>query len=310
MGSDIDSRLVSSPRQRGCFSDNAEHPDRCRVFPACAGVFLTRGQPARSTACLPRARGGVSMQRMIESSQELSSPPSRGCFRVREPQAVHDPIFPAFARVLLWRLSGRSKRCCLPRVRGGVSRSLHAPFMATKSSPRSRGCFQRHGGFYHVTAVFPAFVGVPTRRTRHHLVVFPAFAGVFLVGYLAPPVTFGLPRIRGGVSDLDMQIMGMEGSSPHSRGCFWHYRDPGCRQKVFPAFAGVFPWSVVMGALYRRLPRIRGGVSESYATIVDIRPSSPHSRGCFHVLLTLIDRNAVFPAFAGVFLGHLYAARG
>ena len=180
----------------------------------------------------------------------------------------------------------------LPRIRGGVSAIVPSTKSSCSSSPHSRGCF------------------LAWTSSRRSPAVFPAFAGVFLRPTFSCWAALRLPRIRGGVSKGVISGGGGAGSSPHSRGCFPCEGDARASRQVFPAFAGVFPTSTRISPTSSCLPRIRGGVSVVRIRTSRHQQSSPHSRGCFHVLLTLIDRNAVFPAFAGVFLGHLYAARG
>ena len=88
-------------------------------------------------------------------------------------------------------------------------------------------------------------------------------------------------------------------SSPHSRGCFHldrAIRACGC---VFPAFAGVFPLRSLRKLLRKRLPRIRGGVSDDDTVVGVDRLSSPHSRGCFLQIVLGRSPSTVFPAFAG-----------
>ena len=73
-----------------------------------------------------------------------------------------------------------------------------------------------------------------------------------------------------------------KGFSPHTRGCsalgIWQ---PELR-KVFPAYAGMFPWPPLWCSFRRRFPRIRGDVPAA------LKPVPPSSR--------------VFPAYAGMFL--------
>ena len=71
--------------------------------------------------------------------------------------------------------------------------------------------------------------------------------------------------------------------------------------RVFPAYAGVFPDSEPSDAEVRSLPRIRGGVSCLILTAYPTKPSSPHTRGCFHKRRGNQSEYHVFPAYAGVF---------
>ena len=123
----------------------------------------------------------------------------------------------------------------------------------------------------------------------------------------------GLPRIRGGVSRGLCRAGEGAWSSPHTRGCFSMIDTDDQRRAVFPAYAGVFRTSAGFDFVWKRLPRIRGGVSEGSAGDRRRRRSSPHTRGCFLFRQASAPRRAVFPAYAGVFLsitGSLATAMG
>ena len=91
------------------------------------------------------------------------------------------------------------------------------------SSPHTRGCF------------------CPCTLVNAGAGVFPAYAGVFLSVVTFPADKAGLPRIRGGVSEIMAGLDKIGESSPHTRGCFFraHHREH--QRRVFPAYAGVFP---------------------------------------------------------------------
>ena len=91
-----------------------------------------------------------------------------------------------------------------------------------------------------------------------------------------------LPRTRGGVSGGDAGGSVVVDSSPHPRGCFRNHRDPGFRQELFPAPAGVFLAENAEKKLIEALPRTRGGVSTSAQGTRGPPRSSPHPRGCFY----------------------------
>ena len=152
---------------------------------------------------------------------------------------------------------------CLPRIRGGVSKWVDASLIKIRSSPHTRGCF--------LLSLHPPGITV----------VFPAYAGVFLIVHFKQDVIESLPRIRGGVSLCDFHGNLLFTSSPHTRGCF---QVPVNRQElhlVFPAYAGVFlAWTAFTASVWG-LPRIRGGVSRTSAPAAIGLQSSPHTRGCF-----------------------------
>ena len=161
------------------------------------------------------------------------------------------------------------------------------PGYKSESSPHSRGCFRC------------------TIGCADHVQVFPAFAGVFLSLKSNSLVTFGLPRIRGGVStSYNINSLTVK-SSPHSRGCFHQLQHQLADVEVFPAFAGVFLALRSPQVSSCCLPRIRGGVSTILELDKEVEMSSPHSRGCFRRRHHCHRQPEVFPAFAGVFLRSL-----
>ena len=172
----------------------------------------------------------------------------------------------------------------LPRIRGGVSNAIYYFYQASRSSPHTRGCFQR------------------SARSRGGAQVFPAYAGVFLNPAKLLKIFLSLPRIRGGVSVSPRATTAYFRSSPHTRGCF-HLHDACARWRdVFPAYAGVFLVVKQRARPLPGLPRIRGGVSLGEVCLYDREESSPHTRGCFLLPVLRIAERVVFPAYAGVFL--------
>ena len=180
----------------------------------------------------------------------------------------------------------------LPRIRGGVSSRSHPASCLCSSSPHTRGCFW--------CAVFSLEMSS----------VFPAYAGVFPAEWSWAGISCSLPRIRGGVSASQQPEHRLGRSSPHTRGCFCAKVDKNPPETVFPAYAGVFLKRVRFFWHSIRLPRIRGGVSDSIASHLSLLESSPHTRGCFFKISYSVEEVKVFPAYAGVFPGDLSRARG
>ena len=172
----------------------------------------------------------------------------------------------------------------LPRIRGGVSLILPSSLWKSKSSPHTRGCFLLEAAQLSDCSVFPAY------------------AGVFPPEGCASSAMYGLPRIRGGVSYKTGAGGAAAESSPHTRGCFRNRQAFWSARQVFPAYAGVFLSLLVMQTDTQGLPRIRGGVSSALSNDVINKESSPHTRGCFSLILIRNSTRIVFPAYAGVFL--------
>ena len=192
-------------------------------------------------------------------------------------------VFPAYAGVFPKRLCRLGKGSCLPRIRGGVSLQAAELVDGARSSPHTRGCF-------------------PICCLDSDIqVVFPAYAGVFLICCYIEEQIDSLPRIRGGVSALLADGTDIQGSSPHTRGCFQCSIYYATQYMVFPAYAGVFLQSSKSSSGISSLPRIRGGVSTVLLVNPVTKESSPHTRGCFHQDAEDRSMTTVFPAYAGVF---------
>ena len=134
--------LRSSPPRRGCFPQFLLDSYIRLVFPASAGVFLTRSRNCEPTTSLPRLGGGVSgfFESLLQSLRVF--PASAGVFPRNLPAVIagvglprlgggvsqkealqhsHQWVFPASAGVFLSSASLRSSLSCLPRLGGGVS---------------------------------------------------------------------------------------------------------------------------------------------------------------------------------------------
>ena len=155
------------------------------------------------------------------------------------------------------------------------------------------------------SAGFPRIRGdVPHVRwfTRGAAAVFPAYAGMFPLPLKYSPQKNGFPRIRGDVPRRRrFPLLGSK-FSPHTRGCSYYYHHRASTGGVFPAYAGMFPKGLGMGTVAVSFPRIRGDVPAGHAKRNRAVWFSPHTRGCSAAQLGLFAMQAVFPAYAGMFL--------
>ncbi len=95
-------RFESSPRMWGCFQSAGRQNINSAVFPTHVGVFLLPAGNTETAACLPHARGGVSLAGRLIYIVCQSSPRTWGCFllrpHTRHPRAVfptHVGVFPS-----------------------------------------------------------------------------------------------------------------------------------------------------------------------------------------------------------------------
>ena len=295
---------ASSPHTRGCFYLLHKGMLNSCVFPAYAGVFPTDDCYTPAPVCLPRIRGGVSVGLAPLVHPQRSSPHTRGCFRFWLPPCPALLVFPAYAGVFPAMKGGFRNEDRLPRIRGGVSSFLSRAQKRRQSSPHTRGCSYRvvQGALVRLSLprirggvsgadLEPVDVITSSPHTRGcfrralcltgYGWVFPAYAGVFLqkLGFVYGP--HRLPRIRGGVSVWICPCSLKATSSPHTRGCFRLSLCHPSFNRVFPAYAGVFPAGTVLDGIWMGLPRIRGGVSTRKGSRLRPDKSSPHTRGCF-----------------------------
>ena len=111
----------SSPRTWGCFFARQFEAYAREVFPTHVGVFLWFYLVRRAPACLPHARGGVSVTVAISGVGIESSPRTWGCFSPASSDTGDIDVFPTHVGVFpLLRYAGQG-RPGLPHARGGVS---------------------------------------------------------------------------------------------------------------------------------------------------------------------------------------------
>ena len=236
---------------------------RPEVFPTCVGVFLCLALFLVLCFCLPHVRGGVSQAPELGRLANASSPRAWGCFYEDCEDFMDAAVFPTCVGVFLPRPARVSQRMCLPHVRGGVSIRRPCFVSGEGSSPRAWGCF---------------FL---IMKLGNKLGVFPTCVGVFLWAYRDSVYSDSLPHVRGGVSITAAVGTRPHTSSPRAWGCFYVRACILIEAKVFPTCVGVFLSEGGPGFSRRRLPHVRGGVSEKVFRVVFRTASSPRAWGCF-----------------------------
>ncbi len=145
-----------------------------------------------------------------------------------------------FLRLFKLRLLALS----FPRIRGDVPSEKDSYKMRELFSPHTRGCSHWE--------VF----------SQLELIVFPAYAGMFLKHYSYRIARTCFPRIRGDVPLWTTRRRRRKPFSPHTRGCSAGARVDSPRVFVFPAYAGMFLGCPRSSILEAGFPRIRGDVPE------------------------------------------------
>ena len=192
-------------------------------------------------------------------------------------------VFPAYAGMFRPQARKEPKRISFPRIRGdvpGMGRTIGA---ANVFSPHTRGC------------------SVRSCAVCVQLLVFPAYAGMFLIIQVADIFVQRFPRIRGDVPPAADLSNPTGQFSPHTRGCSFAKSPLMKNLWVFPAYAGMFRMRAKGLLTSMRFPRIRGDVPDFRKSSRSNPEFSPHTRGCSFARAYGNRRTTVFPAYAGMF---------
>ena len=134
------SRMLFSPRARGCSGEISALAKRARVFPACAGMFLFPPPRHHHHPGFPRVRGDVPILQGVADVVAEFSPRARGCSDYKCSLPVLGTVFPACAGMFLPQFFGADWREGFPRVRGDVPLNKLTQLRLAQFSPRARGC--------------------------------------------------------------------------------------------------------------------------------------------------------------------------
>ena len=173
-------------------------------------------------------------------------------------------VFPACAGMFRTQWFVSFLKRSFPRVRGDVPASALLRSSDRVFSPRARGCSPRR----------------PKPNGKNKC----------------------FPRVRGDVPTFASTTIAPMMFSPRARGCSGSEAGTAMRSAVFPACAGMFLVSVVMGGCFSCFPRVRGDVPSTAACSGDRWWFSPRARGCSAGQVIRSLENVVFPACAGMFL--------
>ena len=151
------------------------------VFPAYAGMFLPEVDSWLTTTRFPRIRGDVPSECEFVVQCFEFSPHTRGCSAWFRRLSRRICVFPAYAGMFRSGSYRKSPEPCFPRIRGDVPAAPIAARASTTFSPHTRGC--------------SAGVAVVDAAS----LVFPAYAGMFLIDGTTVCTPNSFPRIRGDV---------------------------------------------------------------------------------------------------------------
>ncbi len=149
-------------------------------------------------------------------------------------------VYPACAGIDLGAIKLMVTYIGLPRMRGDRPSSVKSSINSSAFTPHARGSTS-----HDITSLFL-------------LIVYPACAGIDLCVKLTGALTTSLPRMRGDRPYILPQDLLSTLFTPHARGSTYPIA-PGCGYaEVYPACAGIDPWSWQGCWRDRGLPRMRG----------------------------------------------------
>ncbi len=210
----------SSPHTRGAHVHVRLRYDVPRIIPAYAGSTRTCRPRRGKRSDHPRIRGehfGLPPFRPVRGG---SSPHTRGARALMWIAYSPCGIIPAYAGSTppIWFAIRRARDH--PRIRGEhviPSRNVNG---VTGSSPHTRGALGGAAGEADPVGIIPAYAG-------------STFSSVDLSGRFQDH-----PRIRGEHGPACRQVLGDDGSSPHTRGARLPRRARRRRHRIIPAYAG------------------------------------------------------------------------
>ena len=176
-----------------------------------------------------------------------SSPHTRGAPRRSGGRARRSRIIPAYAGSTVSLLVSHFRPSDHPRIRGEHNPCGHSPMRPWGSSPHTRG----------------APVRCLSRGCRKRII--PAYAGSTAVPLVYSRRGTDHPRIRGEHDRDQVATVGLEGSSPHTRGARWLSAMPSAVRGIIPAYAGSTRHPVLVTISSQDHPRIRGEHEASIA---------------------------------------------
>ena len=224
-----------------------------------------------------RPERGESMNRYWQFT-----PHARGSTHDFDTLAVVGTVYPACAGIDPPEGQNQNHLRSLPRMRGD------RPVMATSCSlfrmftPHARG--STVGGLFEF---------------RAH-VVYPACAGIDHSGHGSGWGRKRLPRMRGDRPHSVNVFKRLPAFTPHARGSTEQHRAFQRELIVYPACAGIDPYTRLTGRLEHGLPRMRGDRPNISPISTFDQRFTPHARGSTNLVRSKNLRKGVYPACAGI----------
>ncbi len=210
------------------------------------------------------------------------TPHARGSTHDFDTLAVVGTVYPACAGIDPPEGQNQNHLRSLPRMRGD------RPVMATSCSlfrmftPHARG--STVGGLFEF---------------RAH-VVYPACAGIDHSGHGSGWGRKRLPRMRGDRPHSVNVFKRLPAFTPHARGSTEQHRAFQRELIVYPACAGIDPYTRLTGRLEHGLPRMRGDRPNISPISTFDQRFTPHARGSTWLCGVRALPTLVYPACAGI----------
>ena len=133
-------RFRFSPHTRGCSLVHPHLKVRCDVFPAYAGMFLSRLGFKLAKRGFPRIRGDVPRAFVAKLRGQKFSPHTRGCSEHWRYLHRFSCVFPAYAGMFRFMAYTKLRKARFPRIRGDVPVNVTWHAINREFSPHTRGC--------------------------------------------------------------------------------------------------------------------------------------------------------------------------
>ena len=252
-----------------------------RLIPAHAGKTWAWWLRARPPRAHPRSRGENPIFEATVSTSDGSSPLTRGkpptpCFAL-----AATGLIPAHAGKTAARRGRRSPMPAHPRSRGENWRSAISNILSSGSSPLTRGkrqslCCRRPPG-----RLIPAHAGKTSPRKSYR------------------DCRTAHPRSRGENHDCGDEGIGLQGSSPLTRGKPAQRPGRTRNARLIPAHAGKTPGCEITLGFDGAHPRSRGENRARRLVGANLSGSSPLTRGKPFRQVRTDEHNRLIPAHAG-----------
>ena len=251
------------------------------IIPAYAGSTRARRPRRRDRADHPRIRGEHRQAPRHQPRCGGSSPHTRGAPESAWSSQQSCRIIPAYAGSTAGLTRGVHRRSDHPRIRGEHGGPDTRLLSLLGSSPHTRGARRPDPRRDSGMRIIPAYAG-STRATLYEVSVVPDH-----------------PRIRGEHERLRPRILGLLGSSPHTRGARRRRPHPNVDRRIIPAYAGSTRTYAAGEPLARDHPRIRGEHEKTRHPPPQTPGSSPHTRGARRQCGLYDEIPRIIPAYAG-----------